>query len=199
MEPSDSEERVGLLMADMLKAGRSFTPPVRPTDIRRRARWTTLPRIDTESVSCCGCCHRPSCGTCCWWPAPLQSIHCDETGDSTCGLDCILAYGLQVSVPKAWSVRYVLTCPVTSKPGTLTFGEANVPALKCEHPNENQLLFLRPSPTINVSEYIPARLSLTESMSRSSKRTTLQRFGTYHPRWSYSEAMEQTTRLCSTR
>jgi len=156
MEPSDPEEHVRSVMADMLETGRTFRVPVRPIDIRRRARWTSFPRIDTKAFVAAAAIIVLVVVLITVGRLHTRASTATKQGTPPAGWVAYSAYGLQVSVPKSWSVHYFRTCPATSKPGSLSVGEANVSSNQsCEYPYPSQLVFVRPSPAISVGGVHP--------------------------------------------
>jgi hypothetical protein len=159
MDSSDPEERVRSLMADMLETGRAFRAPVRPVDIRRRARWTSFPRIDTKAFVAAAAVIVLVAALVTVGRLHTRASTATKQGTAPVGWVAYSAYGLQVSVPRDWSVRYLRTCPATSKPGSLSVGEANVSSNQsCWYPYPAQLVFVRPSPAISVSGVHPRHI-----------------------------------------
>src|ERR1700722_17591517 len=132
-ESHGDEPRMTAVLADMLATGRAFRAPVTPSEIRLRARWSSLPRVDGKLVGAfaavvllvavlviAGPLHAKK-------PAP-PAIY---KGLAPAGWVAHSVYGLQVSVPRTWSVQTFGVCPDGQRPGTLFLGEPRSLGVLC--------------------------------------------------------------------
>jgi hypothetical protein len=118
----DADSRVNAVMADMLATGRNFRAPVGASDIRARAKWTSLPRIDAKSVAALAAVTilvfalvvagplRPAKTS----PSASKVVHAPK------GWVAYSAYGLQLAVPKRWNFQTFGQCPTEA--GSLFIG-----------------------------------------------------------------------------
>ena len=152
----DPDERVRLLTADMLETGRAFIDsyPSRryptPSPVGQHSHGSTpisvvaaaaVDRVLVVALVTVGRLH-------------TRASTATKQGTTPAGWVAYSAYGLQVAVPRPWFVLPIITCPANSKPGSLTFGEADL-RIKCFYPQGSWLLFVRPRPPINVSGVLP--------------------------------------------
>ena len=118
----DADPRVHAVMADMLATGRNFRAPVRASDTRAKAKWTSLPRIDAKAMGALAAVTILVLAL--FVAGPL---HPTKTSPSTSqvvsapqGWVAHSAYGLQLSVPKKWNFKPFGQCP--TEPGSLFIG-----------------------------------------------------------------------------
>jgi hypothetical protein len=132
-ESHHDETGVTVALADMLATGRTFRAPVTASEIRMRARWSSLPRLDGKLVGAfaavvllvavlviAGPLHTTK-----------ASPSAAKKGTSPAGWVAHSVYGLQVSVPKSWSVQTFGGCPDGHRPGTLFLGEPRSLFVNC--------------------------------------------------------------------
>jgi hypothetical protein len=128
MSATTDEELVRSALHDMLREGELPLVPLSGGGIRIRSRGRTWPRIDPKLVATVAAAivlvavlfaaipHRGS------GQSPVAAPGLGGRHGST----AYSAYGVQLSVPKTWSVRYFPGCPNTGPPPVLSIGQSEV-------------------------------------------------------------------------
>jgi hypothetical protein len=128
MSATTDEERVRAALHDMLREGELPLVPLSGGGIRIRSRRRAWPRIDPKLVATVAAAivlvavlfaaipHRPSSHS------PVAAPGLGGRHAST----AYSAYGVQLSVPKSWSVRYFPGCPNTGPQPELSIGQSAV-------------------------------------------------------------------------
>jgi hypothetical protein len=127
MSLEDDEIIVSRTLREMVMAGRSPAPPLTARELRMRSGRRSFPRVDGKIVVAVAAAvvlivisftagpfrHQPRPGT-------------SDAPSGQSGWIAHSAYGLQISVPKTWSVQVFGQCPDRKKPGTLFIGTSQI-------------------------------------------------------------------------
>lgn len=124
MPTSLSDDDVRDALREMLASGSLPRPRVSAADLRIRAERRLLPRVDSKVLVTLAA--AVILIVVLFAAGPFRHDHTSTTSDSTAVPTSIAhsAYGLQITVPKSWSVQVFGECPDGRTPGTLFFGTA---------------------------------------------------------------------------
>ncbi len=123
-ESSVGEAIVGQVMAEMLATGRSLSSSVEASDIRNRARGSIRPRIDPKLVFAFAAVTIVVVGLVVAGPfrSTRSTPPTEHKFGTPAGWVAYSAYGVQLSVPRGWSVQAFGECPDGQRIGTLLIG-----------------------------------------------------------------------------